>query len=164
MPTLALEDYPQSDYQTDQAAACGTPRQYTYAGASINIKATARETNHANSLIELTLPGRFPGAPLHYHKTFVESFYILEGQVRIKRGDENLIATPGTLIHIPMGVVHGFCNATDHPARLLVICTPGGHDKFFTNLLAWLQREPDWPPTNLEALAAFGRDHDTYFV
>ena len=160
MPTLALEDYP----HTDQAQAGETPRHYTHAGASIYIKATARETNRANSLIELTIPAHFPGAPLHYHKTFVESFYILEGEVEIKRGDETLIATPGRLIHIPTGVVHGFHNTTDQPARLLIICTPGGHDTFFTDLLIWLQDRPEWPPTDREALIAFGRDHDTHFI
>jgi quercetin dioxygenase-like cupin family protein len=164
MPTLALEDYPRTDQQTDQDRACETPRQYTHAGALIHVKATARETNRANSLIELTIPARFPGAPLHYHQTFVESFYVLEGEIQIMRGNENLTATPGRLVHIPMGVVHGFQNAADQPARLLVICTPGGHDTFFTDLQPWLQERPDWPPTDHEALKAFGRDHDTYFV
>jgi mannose-6-phosphate isomerase-like protein (cupin superfamily) len=159
MPTLALEDYPHTDH-----AAHDATRHYRHQGTSINIKATARETNHAHSLIELTVPGRFPGAPLHYHQTFVESFYVLEGQIQAIRGDETLTATPGTLLHMPIGMVHGFHNATDQPARFLVICTPGGFDSFFTDLIAWMQREPQWPPADRNALIAFGLKHDTYYI
>ena len=160
MPTLAPENYP----HIEQVQVDDPGRHFTHADASIHIKATARETNHLHSLIELTIPAYFPGAPLHYHKTFVESFYVLEGLLEITRDDENLTAPPGKLVHIPMGVVHGFVNPTNQPARLLVICTPGGHDTFFTDLIAWLQGEPEWPPTNREALVAFGRNHDIHFV
>jgi quercetin dioxygenase-like cupin family protein len=159
MPTLALEDYPHTDQATHDAA-----RHYVHRGASIHIKATAHETNHAHSLIELTIPAFFPGAPLHHHKTFIESLYMLEGQIQVTRADETLTATPGTLIHMPIGMVHGYHNATDQPARFLVICTPGGFDSFFTDLITWMQREPQWPPADRDALIAFGLKHDTYYV
>lgn len=161
MPTLALEDYPLTD---QSQASHESDRHYTHAGATIHIKATARETSRAHSLIELTVPGHFPGASLHYHKTFVESFYMLEGQIEVLRGDETITATPGKLLHMPIGMVHGFHNATDQAARFLVICTPGGFDSFFTDLIAWMKREPQWPPADRNALIAFGLEHDTYYV
>ena len=161
MPTLALEDYP----DTGRAPAHhDTARYYTHAGTTIHVQATAQETGRTQSLIELTIPGHFPGAPLHYHQTFVESFYVLEGQVQTTRGSESFTASPGSLIHMPIGVVHGFHNATDDPARFLVICTPGGFDTFFTDLIAWMKREPQWPPADRNALIAFGLEHDTYYV
>jgi quercetin dioxygenase-like cupin family protein len=158
MPTLALEDY-EPIAETNHES-----RRHTFAGATIHIKATARETNRAHSLIELTVPGHFPGATLHYHKTFVESFYVLEGQIEVIRGDETITATVGKLLHMPIGMIHGFHNATDQPARFLVICTPGGFDSFFTGLIDWMKREPQWPPADRDALIAFGLKHDTYYV
>lgn len=158
MPTLALEDY-EPIAETNHES-----RRFTHAGATIHIKATARETNRAHSLIELTVPARFPGATLHYHKTFVESFYILEGQIEVIRGEETITATAGKLLHMPIGMIHGFHNATDQPARFLVICTPGGFDSFFTGLIEWMRREPQWPPADRDALIAFGLQHDTYYV
>ena len=161
MPSLVLEDYPRID---KSPATHESTRHYTHAGATIHVQATATETSGANSLIELTVPGHFTGAPLHYHQTFIESFYVLEGQIVTTRGDETRIAGRGTLTHMPIGVVHGYHNATDDPARFLVICTPGGFDTFFTDLIAWMKREPQWPPADRKALVAFGLEHDTYYV
>ena len=44
---------------------------------------------------------------------------------------EKLSAEPGTFLHIPRGMVHGFRNATQTTARLINIHTPGGFEKFF---------------------------------
>jgi quercetin dioxygenase-like cupin family protein len=159
MPAFAIEECPPATHKAHNPS-----RYYTHNGVTINVQATSAETNHTHSLIELTIPAHFPGAPLHYHQTFIESFYVLEGQIRAFRGEESFAATPGTLIHMPIGIVHGYHNETNAPARFLVISTPGGFDTFFTDLIAWMKREPQSPPTDRGQLAAFGIQHDTYYV
>ncbi len=171
MQTLELIQEPSPNQSPDQRHAQPSPhaaprpiRHWSHNGACIHVKATAEETNRAHSLIELTVPGNTPGAPLHYHQTFIESFYVLEGEIQVIRGDEILNATTGTLLHMPIGTVHGYHNSSDKPARFLVICTPGGFDAYFTDLIAHMQRDPNWPSTNHQELINFGRQHDTHYV
>ena len=159
MPALAIQECKPI---TDTAPHAN--RFFTHNGLTIKVEATSRETNQSHSLIELTVPGHFPGAPLHYHQKFIESFYILSGQIHVTRGHETLVATPGSLIHMPLGVIHGYHNETAEPARFLVISTPGGFDAYFTDLIAWMKREPQWPFAEPDKLSAFGRHHDTYYI
>jgi hypothetical protein len=35
------------------------------------------------------------------------------------------------LLHMPLGVPHGFKNVTDKPARMLLTYAPGGFEKLF---------------------------------
>jgi quercetin dioxygenase-like cupin family protein len=159
MPTLALEEYPETNRHLHDAT-----RHYSRAGTSIHVKATACETNRAHSLIELTIPAHLSIDPAHFHKTFIESLYILEGEILLTRGDEVITASASSLTHIPIDMPHSYRNATGRRARVLVICTPGGHDAFFIDLIAKMQREPQWPPSDRNALIAFGLKHDTHYL
>lgn len=63
-------------------------------------------------------PGEGPG--LHWHP-YSETWVVLEGTVRIRRGDEVLIATAGDTATVPAYVVHGFTNAGEGVLRILCI-------------------------------------------
>ena len=47
---------------------------------------------------------------------------------------------------------------------MLIIASPGGHEKFFQELMAWMKVEPVWPPANRNKLVEFGAAHDSYYV
>lgn len=47
------------------------------------------------------------GPPPHAHD-WDESFYVLRGNIRFAYGEHEMVATPGTLVHVPGGVVHWF--------------------------------------------------------
>jgi len=132
-------------------------------GAGIKILATSQETADAFSMVEMTLPPGYPGAPPHHHKELTETFYILEGTVELTKGHEILSATPGQAIIIPPKVTHAFRNASEETARMLQVATPGGHDRFFFELIEWMEREPRWPPKDKAKLIEFGLRHDTYY-
>jgi quercetin dioxygenase-like cupin family protein len=91
-----------------------------------------------------------------------ESFYILEGRIEVLRDREGIHARRGDFILIPPGTIHAYRNTTDQQARFLVLAP--GHDRFFFELVDWMHREPVWPPTDRQALIAFGRRHDTIYV
>jgi quercetin dioxygenase-like cupin family protein len=91
-----------------------------------------------------------------------EGFYILEGTIDVLRDGVWSQARRGDFLLIPPGVVHAYRNSTDQPARFLVMAP--GHDRFFVELIDWMHREPIWPPTDRQALVAFGRRHDTIYV
>ena len=60
------------------------------------------------------------GAKLHYHKRATELYYVLEGEGEVVLDEETREVRPGTIIHIPPGVVHGAIGKM----RILVIGIP----------------------------------------
>ncbi|MCW2811390.1 MAG: cupin protein, partial [Friedmanniella sp.] len=68
--------------------------------------------------------------PLHQHPEATETFYMLEGAVRLHiDGVETALAAGGIAI-IPRGVPHAFL-VTTPAARMLCLQTPGGGEAFY---------------------------------
>jgi mannose-6-phosphate isomerase-like protein (cupin superfamily) len=63
-------------------------------------------------------PGEGPGP--HWHP-YSETWVVLDGAVRIRRGDEALVAAAGDTVTVPPYVVHGFTNAGAGALRILCI-------------------------------------------
>lgn len=66
-----------------------------------------------------------PGAPPHYHRHMAESFYVLDGTLRMLAGEQILTLHKGDFIVIPKLMPHAFAPAGDDEAEVLVIFTPG---------------------------------------
>ena len=65
------------------------------------------------------------GVPTHMHAADDEFFYILEGELTIVSADGELKAGAGAWVGLPRKSAHGFHNAGDKPARMLVVLSPG---------------------------------------
>jgi mannose-6-phosphate isomerase-like protein (cupin superfamily) len=63
-------------------------------------------------------------APLHIHHRDDEAWYVLEGTLRFRLGEDEVEARAGTAVFGPRGVPHTFWNTTAEPARYLLIMTP----------------------------------------
>jgi mannose-6-phosphate isomerase-like protein (cupin superfamily) len=64
-------------------------------------------------------------APLHVHHSDDEAWYVLEGALRFRIGDEVFEAGPGSAALAPKGVPHTYGNAAKGtPARYLLVMTP----------------------------------------
>jgi len=63
-------------------------------------------------------------APLHVHHEDDEAWYVLEGTLRFRIGDEEVEAGPGTAVLAPKGMPHAYGNARREPARYLLVMTP----------------------------------------
>lgn len=61
----------------------------------------------------------------HFHRTYAETFYILTGTIRLYDGTRWFDATPGDMLHVPAGGIHGFTNTSAAPASLLMLLIPG---------------------------------------
>jgi mannose-6-phosphate isomerase-like protein (cupin superfamily) len=93
----------------------------------------ANDTGGLFSLVEFTTaPGG--GPPAHVHGSSDEAFYITSGHYSVRLGDEEIDATPGTVVFGPRGVAHGFRNTGGEPATMLCIATPGGVERMFEGL------------------------------
>ena len=62
------------------------------------------------------------GADLHFHREHADSFYVLEGELAIRVGDEEHLVGPGGVVSAPPGFTHGFRSTM--PTRFLNFHTP----------------------------------------
>jgi hypothetical protein len=71
-------------------------------------------------VLEMTLPvGAAP--PLHVHENLDDTWYILEGQMVVRCGDEELVVGAGHWVSMPRGVPHTFLVVGDREARILLV-------------------------------------------
>jgi mannose-6-phosphate isomerase-like protein (cupin superfamily) len=63
-------------------------------------------------------------APLHLHRSDDEAWYVLEGVLCVRRGDEVVEVRAGCGVLVPRGTPHTYWNATPEPARYLLVMTP----------------------------------------
>ena len=77
-------------------------------------------------LIEWSDPGGATGpdrpiAGLHVHHEDDEAWYVVEGALRFRLDDRELIAPAGSTVLIPAGVAHTFGNAGPEPSRYVIV-------------------------------------------
>ena len=68
-------------------------------------------------------PPRFI-APLHLHRNDDEPWYVLQGILRLKVGDEEVGLRAGSRTLVPRGTLHTYWNPSREPARYLLMMTP----------------------------------------
>ena len=105
------------------------------AGASTAVmKATAETTGGAFSMSEATFPAGINGPPPHAHRYTTDTFYVLEGTLRVTVGGREIDAPAGSYVLVPPGVVHTFANASESRVRFLNINSPGGWENYLRDL------------------------------
>jgi len=60
-------------------------------------------------------------APLHVHHDDDEAWYVLEGKLRVRIGDEDIDVPAGAAVIGPHGVPHTFWNPDSAPARYVIV-------------------------------------------
>ena len=71
-------------------------------------------------VLEMTLPvGAAP--PLHVHDDLDDTWYILDGEMVVRCGDDELVVGAGHWVSMPRGVPHTFRVVGDREARILLI-------------------------------------------
>lgn len=81
-------------------------------------------------LVEWTDPGGttsrdFPIAPAHVHHSDDECWYVLDGRLGFRLGDEEIEAGAGDAVFVPAGTPHAYWNAQNGPTRYLLVMTRG---------------------------------------
>lgn len=71
-------------------------------------------------VLEMTLPVG-SSAPLHVHDSLDDTWYILDGELVVRCGDETQIVGAGYWVSMPRGVPHTFLVVGDIPARILLV-------------------------------------------
>jgi mannose-6-phosphate isomerase-like protein (cupin superfamily) len=104
------------------------------AGTGVTLKASDPETGGLCSVWEGEVPPGAVGAGPHFHHHIDEFFYVLEGELVIRIGDEHHTAPRGTFAFVPRETNHGFHNAGGEVARVLVMHHPSGFERFFEEM------------------------------
>jgi quercetin dioxygenase-like cupin family protein len=80
-------------------------------------------------IVEWTAPAGDPRpiAPLHLHREDDEAWYVLEGTLGFRLGEEEIEAQPGSAVLATRGVPHTYWNAGAGAARYLLVLTPQIH-------------------------------------
>src|SRR6201995_1497571 len=130
----------------------------TARGSVMAFKAVAAQTGRDFSLMERTLPpgGRRP--PPHRHRNCAEAFFVLDGQISFVLDGADLTGGPGAFLLVPRGAAHTFGNASQEPARLLVLHAPA-MDAYFEELhRLWASGQPPATDAERALMARFGME------
>ena len=86
---------------------------------------TAEESGGRLGMSLVTQP---PGiaTPLHRHTREAEAWFVLEGRVDYRAGEEVHELSDGAFIYLPLGLPHAFRIRGTTPARILALTVPGG--------------------------------------
>jgi mannose-6-phosphate isomerase-like protein (cupin superfamily) len=103
------------------------------AGGPLTFKVPGEQTGGTLTAFENVIAPE-DGPPLHTHASEDESWYVLEGALRFRLRDEILPAAAGAFVFVPRGTPHCFQNVGAEPARILVLFTPSGMERFFDDV------------------------------
>ena len=85
----------------------------------------ASDTNGALTMFEFLVPVGAKVPLPHYHESFDETIYGLEGIMTFTVDGKTVGLEEGQSLFIPKGVVHGFNNLSQQNAKALAVSTPG---------------------------------------
>jgi mannose-6-phosphate isomerase-like protein (cupin superfamily) len=113
-------------------------------------------------VLEMTLPaGSSP--PLHVHDDLDDTWYILDGQMVVRCGDDQLVVGAGHWVSMPRGVPHTFRVVGDREARILLVHDNASFRDFIRELSNTARAhvvptQPHFPP--MDELARIAASHD----
>ena len=97
------------------------------------IKVSGPETGGAYTLLEFTAPVGGEWTIPHVHRGAEEGWYVLEGELTFRLGDQTVRAPTGSFVLVPRGMLHSFGNTGTESARYLELFSPPGS----ANMSSW---------------------------
>jgi mannose-6-phosphate isomerase-like protein (cupin superfamily) len=129
---------------------------------SASYLATGASTNGQFGLYRWNMGPEPSGPATHFHRTISESFFVLDGTVRLFNGDRWVDATAGDFLFVPEGGLHAFRNESGAPASMLLLFVPGApREEYFETLV---EVATSGRQLSDEEWTEFFLRHDTYWV
>jgi mannose-6-phosphate isomerase-like protein (cupin superfamily) len=92
-------------------------------------------------------------APLHTHRRDDEAWYVLEGTLRFRLGEQTVQADAGGAVIAPRGTSHTYWNPSAEPARYLLVMT--------ARIAALIEAIHRLETRDAQALSRVFEDHDS---
>src|SRR6267142_2013621 len=108
------------------------------AGFDASVKASRLSTGGNLTVIESRTRG---GAPWHVHSREDEYFYVVEGTIIVRCGEEVFTAGPHSFVFLPRGIPHSWDVGGEGLATLLMMTAPAMLEEFLQEFHAASTRE-----------------------
>ena len=116
--------------------APGEGRSYPMGRVSALFKADGDETAGRYSISEWWLEPHTPGPGAHSHPED-DVFFVLDGTLSFRVGDDWVDAPAGSFVLVPGGVTHTFDNRGDTRAGALNVSAPGDFEQHMPRIADW---------------------------
>jgi len=137
----------------------GESAELNLGGSTLLHRIRSDDTGGAFSVVEfVSAPGE--GVGVHTHTREDELVYLLQGQIKVTLGDQQIDVPAGATALLPRGIPHGYVNTGDTPTRLLAVLMPGRLDRFFVELDELLKTDGE----HEQAIAALAARHGLSFA
>ena len=151
-PAPIPPDDPQRGLVVARPDEDGSLRHIGMVGDTYTILLTGEDTAGRYTLIDMLVPPG--GGPAPHRHDFEEMFTLLDGEIETTFRGEKSTVRAGETVNIPANAPHSFTNASDHPARMLCMCSPAGQEEFFMAVGVPLDTRTTAPPKLDEAAQA----------
>lgn len=130
----------------------------------VRVLVSTGESGGAQSVTEFLFHAPFAGPPLHWHRTYAETFVCLEGELTMVCEQQERTMRAGDIAYVPPGVLHTYRVESATPTRYLLVCTPGGQFERYIAEAAQLAAESHrhHRPMDPEVLRDIRGRHQTY--
>jgi quercetin dioxygenase-like cupin family protein len=99
-----------------------------FLGALSQVRVSGDQTGGAFALAD-HLASRGNASPVHVHDRDDETFFVLDGELRVFVGEEEHPAGPGTVAVLPRRLRHAYV-VTSATARFFTLHSPAGFERF----------------------------------
>jgi quercetin dioxygenase-like cupin family protein len=135
-----------------------------FLGALAQVRVSGEQTGGAFALAD-HLARRGNASPVHVHDRDDETFFVLDGELRVFADEEENAAGPGTVAVLPRRLRHAYV-VTSATARFLTLHTPAGFEQFAAEVgqparALTLPPPPAGPPDFAALAQAAARHHIT---
>jgi mannose-6-phosphate isomerase-like protein (cupin superfamily) len=168
--TVNAMSYPDPRYLGDAGEASAVLRPagrepelvWPIPGQTTQYLATGASTGGDFGLYRWNMGPESTGASPHFHRTMSESFFVLDGAVRVHDGGDWREARAGDFLFVPAGGIHGFRNESGAPASMLILFTPGApREAYFEGLAELARGEREMTP---DEFREFCLQHDNIYL
>jgi quercetin dioxygenase-like cupin family protein len=99
-----------------------------FLGALSQLRLSGEQTGGAFALAD-NLARRGNASPVHVHDRDDETFFVLDGELRVLAGEDDYTAGPGTVAVLPRRLRHAYV-VISATARFLTLHAPAGFEQF----------------------------------
>ncbi|MFI1810200.1 cupin domain-containing protein [Streptomyces sp. NPDC020422] len=157
--------YPEVRYRGEQGeisaayrSADTAPELVSPNGTRTHYLATTASTGGEFGLYRIDMTARAGGPSTHFHRTISETFFVLDGTVRIFDGARWVDARKGDSVYVPTGGLHAFRNDSDDVASMLLLFAPGAPREEYFEKVSTVAGMTE------EERADFFLKHDTFWT
>lgn len=89
-----------------------------------SLVATGSQTDGNYGLFRWDMSATSGGAMPHFHRTFSEAFYVLDGRISLFDGTDWREGGAGDFLYVPPRGIHAFRNDSGAPVSMLILFAP----------------------------------------